>query len=114
MRGQSGYPLARGDDAGEVERVRRADGPRAGRARLAPHGAELSDRLGQGELLARHPGDEPAAPDLPSRLEPAIDQQQVAPRRRTRFPLEQPAEHDPVAAEERAGAVLERGPADIR
>ena len=49
--------------------------------RLAPDLAQHPDRLRQRELLARKPGDEAAAADLAARFEPAIDAQQVAPRR---------------------------------
>ena len=99
--GHRGDPLARGDDAGQVERVRRAHRDQASAAFQPADRAELAHGVGQRELLARHAGDEPAAPDLTSGLQPAVDHEQLAPGRRPGLPGEQPLEHHAVAAEQR-------------
>ena len=52
--------------------------PDAGRRRIS---RKQSDRVGQRELLAGEAGDEPAAANFAARLQPAIDAQQIAPRR---------------------------------
>src|SRR5580704_11823906 len=70
--------------------------------------AQQADRIRQGELLAGKAGDETAAADLAARLEPAVDPQQVAPRRQPRrLALEQPPEHDAPAAQQGVGQVLD-------
>ena len=83
------------------------------RGRLAPRLAQRADRIRQRELLAGEARDEPAAADLAARLEPAIDAQQVAPRRQpVGLALEQAPEHDAVAEQQSARDVLDRlGPA---
>ena len=76
---------------------------------LRRHLAQHADRFGQRELLAGEAGDEAAAADLAARFEPAIDAQQVAPRRQPGgLALEQAPEHDAVAAQQRAREVLDR------
>ena len=54
----------------------------------APRGAQASDCLGEGELLAGEAGDEASATHLSPSLEAAVDQQQVPPGRQVGFPLE--------------------------
>jgi hypothetical protein len=53
-------------------------------------------------LLAAEAGDKAAAADLAARLQPAIDAHQVTPWRKLRLALQQRAEHDAVALEQRA------------
>ncbi len=65
---------------------RRTARPIRRRCGLAPHLAQRADRLGQRVLLAGEAGDEPAAADFAARLQPAIDAQQIAPRRQPRRP----------------------------
>ena len=99
---------AGGQDADEVQRVGAGQRHEGVGARLAPDLAQHADRLRQRELLAGKAGDEAAAADFAARFEPAIDAQQVAPRRQPwRLAFEQPPEHDAVAAQQRAREVLD-------
>ena len=65
--------------------------------------AQGADCLRQGELLARHAGDEAPAADLATRLQPPIAAQQVAPGRQ---PLglagDEAPEHHAIALQQRA------------
>ena len=88
---------------GAGERQQRA------RRRPAPRLAQHADRLRQRELLAGEAGDEAAAADIAAALEPAIDAQQIAPRRQPGgLAFDEPPEHDAVAAQQRARHVLDR------
>src|SRR5207244_2484313 len=73
---------AGGENADQVERVGARQRHKFARSRLAPDLAQQADRLGKRELLAGKPRDKAAAADLAARFEPAIDAQQVAPRRK--------------------------------
>ncbi len=60
-------------------------------------------------LLAREPGYETTTTDFAARFEPAINAQQIAPRRQPiRFPREQTPEYDPIALQQRARHVFDR------
>ena len=75
---------------------------------LAADLAQHADRIGQRELLAGETGDETAAADLAATFEPAVDAQQLAPRRQPRrLAFDQTQEHDAVAVEQRARRVLD-------
>src|SRR5262245_18075135 len=77
--GECGEPRAWREESHEVERIGRRKGQPFSRVDLAPRLAQHSDRVRQGELLAREAGDEAAAADVAAALEPAVDAQQVAP-----------------------------------
>ena len=91
-----------GDDAHEVQGIGPADCQQLAGRRRTPHLAHGLDGLRQGELLARHSGDEPAAADFASRLEAAVDHDQLAPGRDVRLARQQPAEDDAIPLEQDA------------
>ena len=75
----------------------------------AAHLAQKSDRVRQRELLAGESGDEPAAANLSSRLEPPIDAQKIAPRRQPSGLLHEKApEDDAVTIEQRPRRMFDR------
>jgi hypothetical protein len=77
--------------------------------RLPPRCSQHSDRLGQRELLAREAGDKAAAADFAATFEPAIDAEQLAPRRQPRgLTFQEPPEYDAVAHQQRASDMLDR------
>src|SRR5260221_9472340 len=107
--GQRRQLRPRRQDAGEVERVGAGERDEGLRRRAAADLAQEADGVGQGELLAREAGDEAAAAYVAARLEPAIDAQEVAPRRQPgRLALEQTPEDDAVAAQQGMREMLDR------
>src|SRR5262249_2505460 len=108
--GRRGQLPARRKYAKKMERIGPRERPHHASERSAPYLAQLARRTRQGELLARKAGDETAAADFPSRLEPAVDIQEIAPRRQpSGLPLQEAPEDDTVAKEQRARRVLEGG-----
>src|SRR5215472_1674868 len=103
----------RGQDAGEIKRVGAGERDPLIRRRLAPHRAQHADRVRKCELLTGEAGDKPAAADFASRLEPAIDAQQVAPWRHPgRLAFNQAPEHNPITKQQSPRQVLDGfGPA---
>src|SRR5690349_3071038 len=96
------------DRADEIQRVgcRKRD-PGRGRRRAARL-AQQGHRFRQGELLARHAGDETAAANLAARLEAPEHAQEVAPGREPRrLALEQAPEHDAITAQQRLRHMLD-------
>src|SRR6185295_15823452 len=88
--------LARGEDAGEIERIGRADDEQRAESALAADLAQPRDGFRQRELLAGHSGDEPAAARLASCFHPPVDAGQLTPGRCIRLSREQAAEDDTV------------------
>ena len=70
------------EDPDEVERIAADSDTISPEACLAAHRAREPDRLGERELLARSQGDEARAAQLTARLPAAIDQDEIAPRRK--------------------------------
>ena len=97
-----GDAVAEGDDAGEVQRVRRAQGHDGAVRRGAAHPSQGLHRLGQGVLLAGEARDEPPPADLAACFEAAEHAQQVPPRDGERFAREERLEHDAVTAQQGA------------
>jgi len=74
---------------------------------LAAHRAREPDRLGERELLARSQGDEARAAQLTARLPAAIDQDEIAPRRKPGLASTEAPEHHAVALQQDAGGKLD-------
>src|SRR5207302_1200378 len=107
--GQRRQLRPRRQDAGEVERVGAGERDKGLRRRAAADLAQEADGVGQGELLAREAGDETPTAYVAARLEPAINAQEIAPRRQpSRLALEQAPEDDAITAQQRTGEVLDR------
>ena len=94
--------LAGGDDPGQVQRIGGADGDDPIGRPASPRLAQSLDRVRQGELLARHAGDEPSAPQFSAGFQSPVDPREFAPRGGRRFSRQNPPEHDPVSAKQRS------------
>src|SRR3954470_2819087 len=81
VRGKRTDAVARGHDAGQIERISRTESDELPALLLAPDRSKLAYRLGQGKLLPRHPGHEAATPNLTPGLESPVHHQQFSPCR---------------------------------
>ena len=108
-----GNAFAKGDDPGEVQRIRRAQRHDRTVRRGAPHPSKGLDRLRQRVLLAGEARDEPATADLSACFEAPELAQEIPPRNRDRLACKQRLEHHAVAAEQGARHRLDAVFADI-
>src|SRR5918994_5323665 len=98
--GDAGDSLSRRNDPGEIQRVGGTEGDELPGSLEPANRSKLAHRLRQGKLLTRHSGHEATAAYLASRLEPAIDHEQLPPRRTAGLPGEETLEDDTVAMEQ--------------
>ena len=108
-----GNAFAEADDAGEVQRICRAQGHDGAVRRGAPYPSKGLDRLRQRVLLAGEARDEPAPADLSACLEAPELAQEIPPRNRDRLARKQRLDHHAVAAQQGARYRLDAVLTDI-
>ena len=95
----SGDPLAGGEDAGEVDRIRGAEDDQGFGARLAV-AAQGGDGLRVGELLAAEAGHEASAAYFATGLQAPVGPQQLPSGRQAPFAFQDPTHHQAVALDQ--------------
>src|SRR5919109_3305291 len=96
------------ESADQIERVGTGDRNPCAGTLSSPHLAQRPDCLRQRELLPGEAANEAPAADFAARFQPAINVQQLAPWwQPSGFALEQAPEHYAIAAQQRAGDVLD-------
>ena len=104
------HPAAGGENARQVQRVRRRNRDPVIRWGIPPAFAEHRHRACERELLAAQGTDESPAANLSACLQTPEDAQQIAPTRQAALPLQDAAAHDSVAAQNGPCRMLDRFP----
>src|SRR6476619_6793341 len=94
------YPLVGREDTDEIQRIGTAHDDQLTAFLQFSNRAHAADRVRQSKLLAAKTGNETPTADFPARFEPAINHDELAPRRQPRFTREERAENHTVALEQ--------------
>ena len=107
--GDGGDTRAGSENAQQIQRVRGIDHQQLASGGGLADRTQQANRLGQGELLAAGAVDEMAAANFTAGLKTAIYTTQFIPGGAQGFPLEQPAEYNPVSTQQNPGEGFDGG-----
>ena len=92
----------------KIGRIGRRDDHQFALRLFVAQSAKLSHRVGRGELLASHAGDEPSAADFAAGFEPPVDLRKLVPAGCSRLFGEQVAKNDAPPAKQLPGPLLDQ------